>query len=1336
MDLPLRPALPLSRSHLAKATPPGSLLALRESDVLERGVEAVPPATSASAEPRMPGEGPAAEEAYTLRAAPLSPAESSAANAELVRRVPVRSPLQPTARCNSFGTPAHAPRRTQLTMLPCPQDPALKGDWEKPLRDLTKGAAEAAKQLAALAEDEATTAGVGSDGVASTRFRLVLRRRGLAVAAAPTDAQTVWDSPPGGSGPRSKLGREERPDVEVVEQRKVWNNGKLEVWLRLQGREEVWLQQTCPNGSWEMAPRHSATGLQTDFFVETNLRLLVHTIDRDPSAAAILLESARSFAGSLQPLSLFDSTGASIDRALQAMLEWLTTRAASAATSTGVGSDEDAVQLLIKLTVARGTLPGVLRLARFFGAKPELLRQPGTMEELSKLWDVDCFEPAAQSYFCPAPGSNKALLALWESTVFGPLSKASLPGGQDAWAEELTQHLQAGNSEAARTFVRENVSVETFAELYMPSAEQLRCTPAAASFATRTAELDQLGEKLYISGDQAELTELTVLSYILKQIDLLSQRIDTAKENGSQLRAPICLDATEAGVKSMVSQLQAVCGSIAEVIDPSEEARREVLTVLLRLLQRNVGAMAIAGEVLSTDCASELHTLVTSFLAISVAEQPHCLALCESCAELYAIGQPFFLRTPQAQVSTARELIKKLLNQSVVAAAAAASAADDDEPQPEPETDSTNIIETPAAGQMQTASGDMALLQPFEIDTADSDVIIDRPGSVSVPAKEGEETEEEEDFWAIGSAESQVMSTGRHAIQLSIAPNSLEPSKRNPQGFGCITLAIVRPDCDVEQMAGHEQPTWHYHPLHGIATKFGVAAAEVEDGEDAPPPPPPAERRQAHQVSWIDAEHWWRSPSSPLAGDTIGLLLDCDRGELIAVKNGEELGVIFSGLEGSFCFAIVMSPGAHVHATSASGIGDSFPTEETTPSDAKGAPTAGLIMERVVGSVLHKLSSPSTLSTIIGGQQAEQQIDVAPMFGDTLDLLGQIVEGWREEIPATAAAESAAAGPREVKNAWNWGRAHSSFTISADRMSANRRGGPHDYAAVTGSMVMTKGVHEWTMKIERDVDGTWVGVSSPDLTLGRDTTPQSIDPSNSKVWWWKSAGFTWQNHPHSDRPRNSDQSFRRGQVIKLRMDCERGELSFYESPTETTPMRTLSDVVCPVVPFVYFDYDSHVDLLSATTMGVAEPEVLHWVSDQAGVRLCSQLCSRAMHVVYQGMNTPRPPSQIAAKNRNDAFALEQVVQVFAYARRLMKFVRTVAEAGGGSGHVALPESPTKRNQVLNSRGSCSPGWAYNLLESSQLQVLLSTALALATKLIPRRKPDGASIGAALLPEIT
>lgn len=118
------------------------------------------------------------------------------------------------------------------------------------------------------------------------------------------------------------------------------------------------------------------------------------------------------------------------------------------------------------------------------------------------------------------------------------------------------------------------------------------------------------------------------------------------------------------------------------------------------------------------------------------------------------------------------------------------------------------------------------------------------------------------------------------------------------------------------------------------------------------------------------------------------------------------------------------------------------------------------------------------------------------------------------------------------------------------------------------------------------------------------------------------------------------------QVIKLRLDCERGELSFFQSPTEATPMRILTDVVMPVVPFVYFDYDSTVDLLSATTIGIgADADELQWVNDQAGVRICSQLCSHTMHVVFQGME-----SQLAAKVHNDTIALDQVVEVFSYAR--------------------------------------------------------------------------------------
>lgn len=239
-------------------------------------------------------------------------------------------------------------------------------------------------------------------------------------------------------------------------------------------------------------------------------------------------------------------------------------------------------------------------------------------------------------------------------------------------------------------------------------------------------------------------------------------------------------------------------------------------------------------------------------------------------------------------------------------------------------------------------------------------------------AKGDADAEEDGDaFWAVAC--NQPMSNGRHAIQVTLAPDSLPPSTRNPQGFAFVSLALVRPSCNIANMP--EVQMWHYDPLFGAAVRRDGTPAASPDGED--PPPVAGESRQ-HQVSWIDSPEWWRSSGSALAGDSVGLLLDCDRGELIAVKNGIELGVVFSGLEGSFSFAVGIGDGVHVSVSAASGVTE-FPTTVLAAADSAGAkPAAGLIMERVVGSVLHKLSSPATLSSIVSGQSSPP-IDVAPM---------------------------------------------------------------------------------------------------------------------------------------------------------------------------------------------------------------------------------------------------------------------------------------------------------------------------------------------------------------------
>ena len=73
-------------------------------------------------------------------------------------------------------------------------------------------------------------------------------------------------------------------------------------------------------------------------------------------------------------------------------------------------------------------------------------------------------------------------------------------------------------------------------------------------------------------------------------------------------RAPVCLDATPAGVGALVAVLRATNGGGAEqVAQRSETQRREVVTLALRLLRLNVERLAAKDGVLPDECSSELH---------------------------------------------------------------------------------------------------------------------------------------------------------------------------------------------------------------------------------------------------------------------------------------------------------------------------------------------------------------------------------------------------------------------------------------------------------------------------------------------------------------------------------------------------------------------------------------------------------------------------------------------------------------------------------------------------------------------------------------------------------
>ena len=65
---------------------------------------------------------------------------------------------------------------------------------------------------------------------------------------------------------------------------------------------DLWLCKDGSDGSWELAPAENATELQSDFLVDSTLRLVMHALQKDTGASDILLDCTRSFAGVFHPL--------------------------------------------------------------------------------------------------------------------------------------------------------------------------------------------------------------------------------------------------------------------------------------------------------------------------------------------------------------------------------------------------------------------------------------------------------------------------------------------------------------------------------------------------------------------------------------------------------------------------------------------------------------------------------------------------------------------------------------------------------------------------------------------------------------------------------------------------------------------------------------------------------------------------------------------------------------------------------------------------------------------------------------------------------------------------
>jgi hypothetical protein len=1023
----------------------------------------------------------------------------------------------------------------------------------------------------------------------------------------------------------------------------------------------------------------------------------------------------------LKPLSLFDSTSPTIDRALQGVIEWLTTHAsASGDDETAAAASSEAFHLVVKLVAARGTLQALLSLACFLSERPALLRMSAA-QVLQQLFDLSNFEAAAQASFGPAPGSAEQLLAVWESNVFE--SVAAHVGDQtDVILDKLSELLAHGDSETARNMLRAELSEEAFASLKMPRLQELHDSPGGREYSRASAALETLRAQII---DGQVPTKYAVLSLFLGHIDLLSQTMGKHRfVSKDGVRAPICVEATARGVQALVTLLANLGAETAVLISEAEQELRSTTTLVLRLLRSNIEEMINNRTVLPADCAAQLHNLVSQVLSVDVSQYKHCRTVCEAGAELYAAGQKFFLRTPEAKLSTARDLMNKLMKQTSGSDAATVSS---DEPEPEMELE----MESSAA---RAQNGD---LRPLEFTKASKTIAIQGLGLIhGKDAAEGQDIME--GSLECGVAAGHTMAKGRHdppryAIEVTLAPDSDPPSKDNPQGFGSMQLAVVRPDCNVHS----RMDAWSYDPLSGEAKVITVGDADAdEDDEES--------GGTTHQVSWIEAD-WWRSCGSAMDGDHIGLLLDCDSGELIAFKNGVELGVVFEGLQGEFCWAISVGPGVRVNVHSAVGV-EAVATLSRTVQDANDSAAAAggrTILDKVAASVLAEVSKPGNLYTFISNQRSNDSLDVAALSTDALNLVSHIVQGWSDSpnfcIPEPEAPLVVSTRQSEKPNAWRWDpeKSDNTFAISADGMTASRSSRRHDYSCCIGSVQMSAGIHEWTLRIERDVDGTWVGVASPNLPTGRDQSLNTIGESEAKVWWWRSAGYVWQNSggtPEARGQRHQAESFRRGQVIKLRLDCDKGTLEFFQSPGESEPVHTLYGVSGPVVPFVYFDYDSEAVLVSATSKfsqsSTGAPK-------SVSVNMLCTLVSRSMHLAHGSITA----TDGQTSNGCEDTAVTMVSQVLAFVRRSTRLIQTTVEESQQFSEFrrAVQTAPltveddTGVSQFLSDE---LIGWPYYVAENSCLQQLLNNALALATVLLPRRTDDGESVAAQLLPEIT
>ena len=315
------------------------------------------------------------------------------------------------------------PLCVSLSQVPSLRPGLSKSNWEDELGKLLKQLREGCKTVRAQAEKESVHNTPPRADIRTYRFRDTTRRNAVLFEGDPEHRgpDAVW-SHPSYESPSKFLGFEEKDEIQIEE--------AVDGWLRYKPEpadsSQCWIKQVTEDGRWEQVPRASSASLQTEFFATSGLELLLFSLNASGDAAALLLRSTGEFAKRVPPLALFDSAGPALDRLLGALIDWAEgacenelsrgSTGGSSSSSSAMAGTEDTLGIFVRLAVARGNLPMLIRLAEFLSRHPKVV-SGAIVEEIVRLSDIQGFAEQAQHRFGPPPGSVDDLVAQCESLV-------------------------------------------------------------------------------------------------------------------------------------------------------------------------------------------------------------------------------------------------------------------------------------------------------------------------------------------------------------------------------------------------------------------------------------------------------------------------------------------------------------------------------------------------------------------------------------------------------------------------------------------------------------------------------------------------------------------------------------------------------------------------------------------------------------------------------------------------------------------------------------------------------------------------------------------------------